>query len=46
MSLKNYDKIIELDNVTLQDCIDMYKMKDMCAVLDDGRVINFEKEKK
>ena len=40
----DYSSIIELDNVTLQDCEDMYRMKDMITLIDDGRVINFDKE--
>lgn len=40
----DYNNIIELDNVTLQDCEDMYRMKSMITVINDGRVINFEKE--
>ena len=40
----DYSSIIELDNVTLQDCEYMYRMKNMITVIDDGRVINFEEE--
>ena len=40
----DYNNIIEMDNVTLFDCEDMYRMKDMITVIDDGRVVNFEKE--
>ena len=40
----DYNNIIELDNVTLQNCEDMYRMKDMITLIDDGRIINFEKE--
>lgn len=40
----DYNNIIELDNVTIQDCEDMYRMKNMRTVIDDGRVVNFEKE--
>ena len=40
----DYSNIIELDNITLQDCEDMYVIKNMRTVIDDGRVINFEKE--
>ena len=40
----DYSSIIELDNVTLQNCEDMYRMKDMIRLIDDGRIINFEKE--
>ena len=41
----DYSNIIELDNVTLQDCEDMYRTKNMRTVIDNGRVINFENEK-
>ena len=44
MKNMDYNNIIELDNVTLQDCEDMYRMKNMKTVIDDGRIINFEKE--
>ena len=40
----NYNNIIELDNVTLQDCEDMYRIKNMNTIINDGRIINFEKE--
>ena len=40
----DYSTVIELDNVTLQDCIDMYNMKDMIAIINDGKVVAFEKE--
>ena len=40
----DYSNIIELDNITLQDCEYMYGMKNMRTVIDDGRIINFEKE--
>ena len=40
----DYNNIIELDNVTLQDCEDMYRMKNMRTVINDERVKNFEKE--
>ena len=44
MKNMDYNNIIELDNVTLQDCEDMYRTKNMRTVIDNGRVINFEKE--
>ena len=44
MNKMDYSNIIELDNVTIQDCEDMYRMKDMRTVIDYGRVVNFEKE--
>lgn len=40
----NYDQIMELDNVTIQDCLDMYNMKGMITIINDGKVLGFEKE--
>lgn len=38
----NYDTVIELNEVTLEDCIDLYEKKDICTIINDGRIINFE----
>lgn len=32
----DYNSILEMDNITLQDCTDMYRLKDMCAVIDNS----------
>lgn len=40
----NYENVIDLDNVTLEDCINLYDNKDIIAVINDGRIINFAKE--
>lgn len=40
----DYDKIIELDNVTLQDCCELFEYKGITTIINDGRVVNFEKE--
>lgn len=40
----DYEKIIELDNVTVGDCIDFYHMLGGYVIINDGRVINFAKE--
>ena len=40
----DYSTVIELDNVTLQDCVDMYKMKNMITICNDGKVVGFKKE--
>lgn len=40
----DYDKIIELDNVTIQDCEELYEFKGMRTVIEDGRIVNFIKE--
>lgn len=40
----DYSKIIELDNVTIQDCCELYEYKGIATIINDGRVVNFEKE--
>lgn len=40
----DYDNVIELDSVTLEDCIDLHKMKNISTVINDGKIINFVKE--
>ena len=40
----NYDTVIELSEVTLEDCVDLYEKKNTYTIVNDGRVINFVKE--
>ena len=40
----NYENIIELDNITLEDCIDLYDEKNIYTIINDGRIINLVKE--
>ena len=40
----DYDKIIELDDVTLQDCEELYGLKGIEIIINDGRIVNFVKE--
>ena len=40
----DYDTIIELGEVTLEDCIDLYEKKNMSTIINDGHVINFVEE--
>lgn len=40
----SYEQVIELDNVTLEDCLDLYNRKKMVTIINDGRIINFKKE--
>ena len=40
----NYETVIELDEVTLEDCIDLYERKNIATIINDGKIINFEKE--
>lgn len=40
----NYDTMIELDNVTIDDCIVLYEKKGIFTIINDGRVTDFTKE--
>ena len=40
----DYDTVIELSEVTLEDCIDLYEKKNMSIIINDGHIINFVKE--
>ena len=40
----NYDAVIELDEVTLEDCIDLYEKKNMSTIINDGCIKDFVKE--
>lgn len=39
-----YDSVIELDNVTIDDCIDLYEKKRTYTIINDGHIIDFVKE--
>lgn len=39
----DYSKYIELDNVTLEDCMDLFNYRGMITIIEDGRIVNFEK---
>ena len=38
----DYSKIIEMDNVTVEDCMDLFKKKNKRIIINDGKIINFE----
>lgn len=40
----DYSTVIELDNVTLEDCLDLYEKKNVKTLINDGKVIDFIKE--
>ena len=40
----NYENIIELDNVTLEDCINLYEKKSVRTVICDGHITDFVNE--
>ena len=39
-----YEMVIDLDNVTLQDCIDLYEKKDIYTQINDGHITDLVKE--
>lgn len=39
----SYDSVFDLENITLQDCESLLS-EGLYAVINDGRVINFERE--
>lgn len=41
----NYDSILELDNLTLEDCVKIYKLENIYTVLNDGKLMGLRKEK-
>ena len=41
----NYDAVIELDEETLEDCINLYEKKGIATVINNGRIENFIEEK-
>ena len=40
----DYDAVIELDNVTLEDCLDLYEKKNVRTVISGGHITDFVKE--
>lgn len=40
----NYEQIIDLSEVTVQDCLDLFKMKRRCTILNDGKIVDFRTE--
>ena len=40
----NYDAVIELYEVTLEDCIDLYEKKNIRTLIYDGHITDFMKE--
>ena len=40
----DYNTVIELDNVTLEDRVDLYEKKNIRIVIYDGHITDFVKE--
>lgn len=36
---------ISLERVTIEDCLDNYKYKDVVVLINDGQIVNFKTEK-
>ena len=41
----NYETVIELDEVTLEECINLYEKKNLKTVINNGKIENFIEEK-
>ena len=37
----NYKKIIDLYNVTVEDCVHLYENERLCTLIKDSYVVNF-----
>lgn len=45
--MKNYGQVLELDEITLNDCLNLYaKNKNMTIIINDGKVIDILDEDK
>ena len=42
--MMNYENVIELDHVTLEDCIDLYEKKNIKTIINNGKIENFIEE--
>lgn len=40
----DYNKVVELDNVTLEECMRLYTSSNMTSIINDGKIINFQTE--
>ena len=40
----DYDAVIELGEVTLEDCLDLYEKKNIRTIINDGIIKDFVKE--
>lgn len=36
--------MITYENITLEDCVEMYEMKEMAAIIRGGQVVEFREE--
>lgn len=39
----SYEDYIELDNATLEDCLELFLKKNIATIINDGKIKNFGK---
>ena len=40
----DYEKIVDLDSVTVSECMWLYEHQNLRVVIENGRIVNFETE--
>lgn len=40
----DYEKIIDLYSITVEECLTLYENSGLCILIQDGHIINFFKE--
>lgn len=40
-----YSRYIELDDITVAECLSIFENEGLTAVINDGRLVNFEENK-
>lgn len=38
----NYEKFIELDHITLEECMCLYAFGNMICIINDGKIVNLQ----
>lgn len=44
ITFKDYNNVIELSDLTLEDCINLYENDGLVSVIENGQVVNLVKE--
>lgn len=42
----DYEKFVDLDNVTLEECLELLAYKNIATIINDGRIVSFEKNRR
>lgn len=43
-SMMDFDSVIELSKVTVEDCEDLFNMKGVISIIHDGQIIGFTED--